>query len=90
MVKYVHKFPNEAAFRAKYYGNQYLEPWVSLTKNAGYTEGEERVNYNKTGDEPLTPEEFINQHISEPLKFKALGSGRFVLGEIIMLSSTGE
>ena len=32
MSKYIHLFKNESTFNADYYGDNYLEPWVSLTK----------------------------------------------------------
>lgn len=41
MGKYIHLFENESAFDVDYHGDNYLEPWVSLTEDI------ERVDYNK-------------------------------------------
>jgi len=42
MGKYIHYFKNESDFTNKYYGEEYLEPWVSLTDTEN-----EHVDYNK-------------------------------------------
>jgi len=40
----LHRYSQETNFDNEYYGERYLEPWVSLTENI------ERVNYNKNYD----------------------------------------
>ena len=46
MAKYLHLFETENAFSAVYDGEDYLEPWVSLTMETS------AVNYNKA-EEPV-------------------------------------
>ena len=46
-MKYLHYYEEENEFTNGYWGNGYLEPWVSLT-----TEGTEHVDYNRR--QPLT------------------------------------
>lgn len=88
MVKYVHKFQNETDFNRKYNGRGYLEPWLSLTDNAGGVTGDTRVDYNKK-EHKKTPEEFIAEHIDQPLKITARESGTFVFGSTIMITGQG-
>lgn len=42
MPRYLHKFETESEFECVYDGEDYIEPWVSLTM-----ESDERVDYNK-------------------------------------------
>jgi len=70
MGKYIHYFKNESDFTDKYYGEEYLEPWVSLTDtenehvdyNKGYVgvdlglpSGNRWAEYNIGTDDPLEP-----------------------------------
>ena len=44
-MKYLHKFNSAAEFEAAYNGNDYIEPWVSLTIDA--VNDVNKVDYNK-------------------------------------------
>ena len=45
---YIHCFDDNASFEEQYNGEEYKEPWVSLTKENN------KVNYSKKKYEPLT------------------------------------
>ena len=68
MVKYIHYFSLKTNFEAKYYSDQYLEPWVSLTDENN------KVNYNKTQDELL---------LETPLTFDITEGGNIIWKSLI-------
>jgi hypothetical protein len=63
-MRYIHKFDTDTQFNEVYKGGSYNEPWVS------YTEGEERVDYNK--------EKWPYGLLDTPLTFKILNGGNIV------------
>lgn len=50
MKKYIHLFKTNSEFQDNYNGEDYHEPWLSLTQE------NMAVNYNKTAPEPPTPQ----------------------------------
>lgn len=60
MGQYLHKFATQSGFESAYFGEDYLEPWVSLTDE------NEAVHYNKTEYEIL---------LGTPLTFEMVEDG---------------
>lgn len=92
-MKYLHYYQTEDKFQEEYYGEKYLEPWVSAIAKEP-----EQVNYNKTEKEkeksmPLTFEILSNGNIS--WKIGAGSTGKAISyskngGEWTTITSTTE
>ena len=60
MENYIHLFETQTDFENKYYGEEYVEPWLSLTDETN------KVSYNKSERELLK---------EQPLTFEIIGDG---------------
>ena len=76
MKHYLHKFESEAAFQSAYTGEEYDEPWVSLTVDE--TAGR-HVDYNR---EPYYDEGFVFD--GAQIRVAPSGSTMFDTGEITL------
>lgn len=66
MKEYLHKFENLEDFNASYFGNDYYEPWVSLTKYDIPTEVEVILDYSGQPDIVL---EYVKKIILDGLEW---------------------